>query len=480
MSFKDIIDKDLLSDVTDDQEKIIGTFFRDRVAPIMEDYISGRVDERVKDTLASQGFGRRTIRPMDRKFRNMMAAWRSGGYTPENPGVRITAHDMLRADSKRQKDFKSGALKKAEFVVHDQTFHHDNPMLLPRLIANVVREPMEVEAKLTPLLQQIRWETPGRSVEFPAVSSMTAGNLDMGETDRYPEGMLEFGSTVTATIGKVGIKVRFTEEMLKFSQFDIMGLHLRAAGTALIRWKEQKAADHIMGSGITQFDNSSSDPADWTSGRDADLLFNGTFALQDIHDMYAAAINDGFIPNALMMNPMAWTIFAQDPTMRNWAYAQGASQGIWQRVRGEVAQMQQWAADPLNNTTFGPNAVHDPEQIQSTYTDVPSLFPYPLQIIISPFINYNPVSNTTTIMLVDTRELGILAVNETVQQKEFEDPERDIMSVKLRERYAINVLNEGRAIRKAENVIIARSYDIDDKVHMQLTGPVPTGKSFSL
>jgi len=206
------------------------------------------------------------------------------------------------------------------------------------------------------------------------------------------------------------------------------------------------------------------------------MLFNGTLSLQDLHTTYAAMLNDGFIPNLLVMNPLAWTIFAQDPTMRNWAYAQAAGQGIWQRVRGEIAQMRAWAADPLNNST----TVSDPEQIQSTYTDVPQLFPYPLRILVSPFVPYNPTNNTTEIWMMDSNEVGIIAVNQAIQTHEWEDPERDIQQVGLDERYAINVLNEGRGIRKFKNVIVTRSYDLDDKISLSLTGPVPTGKSFSL
>jgi len=476
MSFKDIIDQDLLSDVTDETERKVLTVMRDRLGPLMDDRIGELVETGVNARLADHGLAARKIRPIDRKYRNMRAAWKNGGFTPERPDIQVTVQDMLDADKQRGADFKAGKLKQKDFIVRDNAFFHDNPFLMPRVIASVVREPVEPTFVLTPLLKTIRWDAPTKSVEFPAVSAMHAGNLEMGETDRYPEGMIEFGSTVTATIGRVGIKVRFTRDMIAFNQFDIMGMHLRAANVALGRWKEQKSANHISGSGTVQFDNGSADPALWTSGRDVNMFFNGTLALQDLHDTYAAMLNDGFIPDLLVMNPLAWTIFAQDPTMRNWAYAQAAGQGIWQRVRGEVAQMRQWAADPLNNSTH----VADPEQIQTTYADVPELFPYPLRILVSPFVPYNPTNNTTEVWMMDSNEVGIMAINQAIQTHEWEDPERDIKQVGLDERYAINVLNEGRGIRKFVKVVVTRSYDLDDKISLQLTGPVPTGKTFSL
>lgn len=224
----------------------------------------------------------------------------------------------------------------------------------------------------------------------------------------------------------------------------------------------------ILASGTTLFDN---DGGTMTSGRDSALLFNGTFALKDLHDMYAAAVNNGFRPDAILINPMAWSIFAMDPTMRNWAYEQGPAR-IWQQVQGEVAAMRQWMSG-MNGST----ALTDPTQIQTTYAGVPSIFPYPLRLIVSPYIPYDPVTNTTDIGLIDTREVGVLTVAEDPTTTQWNDPERDIEQVKIRERYAVNVLNEGRAIRWAKNCIVTKSYDVDDRVNLQFTGPLPTGIS---
>jgi len=235
-TFKDIVDQDLLSDVTDETERKVLTALG-RLGPRLDDRINEIVDARVDAQLADAGLRGRQIRPIDRKFRNMLVAWKNGGHTAERPDIQVTVADMIQADKQRMADYKADKLQKKDFVVRDNAFYHDNPFLLPRVIASVVREPQEPNFVLTPLLQQIRWDAPTKSIEFPAVSAMHAGNLEMGETDRYPEGMLEFGSTVTATIGRVGIKVRFTRDMIAFNQFDIMGMHLRAAGVALARWK---------------------------------------------------------------------------------------------------------------------------------------------------------------------------------------------------------------------------------------------------
>ena len=95
----------------------------------------------------------------------------------------------------------------------------------------------------------------------------------------------------------------------------------------------------------------------------------------------------------------------------------------------------------------------------------------------SPYVPYDPVNNSTNIGLIDSREVGVLTVAEDPTTTQWNDPERDIEQVKIRERYAVNVLNEGRAIRWAKNIIVTRSFDADDKLQLQIAGPMPTGIS---
>jgi hypothetical protein len=54
--------------------------------------------------------------------------------------------------------------------------------------------------------------------------------------------------------------------------------------------------------------------------------------------------------------------------------------------------------------------------------------------------------------MFDSNELGVLIVDEDVTTEEFDDPKVDIKKIKLRERYAIGILNEGQAIAKISNV----------------------------
>ena len=70
-------------------------------------------------------------------------------------------------------------------------------------------------------------------------------------------------------------------------------------------------------------------------------------------------------------------------------------------------------------------------------------------------------------MMVDTNELGILVVDEDITTEEWDDPNRDIRSIKFRERYGLGILNEGKAVAVAKNINIVRAYDLDDKLFWQ-------------
>jgi hypothetical protein len=470
LSLKDF-STDLVSGITDEAEKKVLLKLVDK----LDEPLQRLIDKRVGDQLA-QAKGVRVLSDQERKYRNIKHAFHNSGYLPD--GSKVTYEQVANADIKRAADFEAKKASKgkdaaeAEYRFSDGTFMWNNPMLIPKLIADVVREPQEIVPMLTGMLTKIRFEGPYQSVMFPAASSTAFGHLDLAEGDPYPEAEMEFGGTVSATMGKCGVMVKFTDETIRFSRWDVMGMHLRAAGMALARWKEQKASDHIFSQGVTFLDNSDV-TARHSTGRNAQWYFNGTLSLHDLLAAYGDALNDGFIPDALIMHPMAWTIFAQDPTMRAWAYAAG---GVpWVRPQGEVGTVKSWL---VNNGTIGSTEPTDPTQLQTTWAPVPGIFPWPLKIIVSPFVPFDSTNSTTDILLCDSRELGILAVNEEIVTEDWRDPLRDINNVKMRERYAIQVLNNGHSIRVLKNIVIARSYDLDDRLALAITGSVPTGEQF--
>jgi len=340
------------------------------------------------------------------------------------------------------------------------------PMLMPKVISNIVKEAAEPLLVGTSLLQRINYSY-GQTITFPAVGALVAA--DIAEGMEYPERSLQMGgSTVTATVGKSGVAVKITDEMIRYSQFDVIGMHLRAAGRALARHKEVKIFNYIRAMGVPVFDNVTPTRSlrGVTTGRDLSGAGNGSVTMDDIFDTYAQIITQGFIPNTLLMHPLTWTMFVKDATLR-WFVLQNGGGGVFGPWSGQPAQRAPWDNSnqgglgvSAGQTIIPPGAVSGEQatgllgypQTLNSAPVLPSYMNIPFRIIVSPFVPYDPRRKLTDIYMFDSNELGVLIVDEEVMTEEFDDPRVDIRKIKLRERYGIGILNEGKAIAILKNV----------------------------
>jgi len=404
------------------------------------DQVAAKVSQSMKDRAPDTATPEFADAKMQRKYDNASKIWSNNGY----------ANSSDQFDPAR-KDQKIGY---GDLV--DALSTPDASILIGRVVSNVVKEAMEPLLVGTSLLSPIRFSA-GQQITFPAAGAFTAE--DIPEGGEYPERKLEVAGTVTAFIGKSGVKVRITDEMLRYSQYDVMSMHIRAAGRALARHKETKIFNMINSSGTTVFDNNVANKQ--TSGRDSVGAGNGTITLDDLLVMYSKVVANGFIPNALLMSPLGWLVFARSPILRAFGFANGGP--MFSPMQGQPGLAKSWYTGGVNT---GPAA--GAPNLASTYSNVPNLFPAPLRIIVSPFMSYTSASGATPaktdIIMCDTNELGILVIDEEVMNEEFDDPNRDIRSIKFRERYGLGVLNEGQAICVAKNVNIARAYDLEDNL----------------
>ena len=340
------------------------------------------------------------------------------------------------------------------------------PMLMPKVISNIVKEAAEPLLVGTSLLQRINYSY-GQTITFPAVGAMVAA--DIAEGQEYPERSLQMGgATVTASIGKSGVAVKVTDEMVRYSQFDVIGMHLRAAGRALARHKEVKIFNFIRSMGVTCFDNvnPSTSLKGVTTGRDMTGAGNGSVTMDDIFDAYAQVITQGFTPNTLLMHPLTWTMFVKDATLRSFVLGNNGG-NMFAGWSGSAAVRAPWdnssqgglGMSAGQDITPGGNAAGAAAsplsaypQTLSTAPELPGYMNIPFRIIVSPFVPYDPRRKLTDIYMFDSAELGVLIVDEEVTTEEFDDPRVDIRKIKLRERYGIGILNEGKAIATLKNV----------------------------
>lgn len=387
--------------------------------------------------------------------------------------LQITDHELKAAFMGKQvvkTDTDMG--KERQLKWQDAISVPDAPAMFPKVIQNIVREAIEPLLIGTSLLQRVNYTGYGQTITFGATGAVVAG--DIPEGGEYPEQNLQIGAgTVTATIGKSGCAVKITEEMLRYSQFDMIGMNLRAAGKALARLKEQKIFNMIRSEGQVIFDNAkpTSSLNGPTTGRSLDGSANGSMTMDDLFDAWAQVVTGGFMPDTLIMHPLSWTMFMKDATMRalflngvpggsffgsNTGNPMGGFPGWAGANQGGMGMSYGQNTIPAGNPAgLTPTSAADQSQTQNGAPVLPVHAPTALSIIVSPYVPFDAVKRVTDVYLCDRAELGFLIVDEEATTDEFVDPARDMRKLKIRERYALAIKNEGMGVAVMKNVKVA-------------------------
>jgi hypothetical protein len=347
-----------------------------------------------------------------------------------------------------------------EWKLNDMYSVPDAPILLPKVVSSVVREAMEPLMIGSSLLQRINF-TMGQTILLPAAAALSQAQLDIPEGGEYPEAKLtQGGAAMVSTIGKSGIAVKISDEMIRYSQVDVISMHLRAAARCLARHKEVKIFNMIGAEGKIYFDNA--DPVNSllgvTTGRGFNGAANGSVTADDLFDLWGHVLARGFNGNTMLLHPLAYTMYLKDPNMRamffnantNVLFAtwQGNAKGgnPWAMAGGglSVGQIENVQAD---------TEVELRSQQATSAPNLPGYMGQAMSVIVSPFVNYDPIRKLTDIMIFDRGELGVLLVDEDPTTEEWDDPARDIRKIKIRERYSLGMLNEGQAVALIKNAV---------------------------
>lgn len=347
----------------------------------------------------------------------------------------------------------------------DALSHSDAPYFFPITVENYVREAVEPLLIGTSLLQRINYKI-GTVISLPSIGAMYAADIDEGM--EYPERSLNFGPGVQiATIGKSGLAFKLTEEMKRYSQYDVVAMHLKAAGRALARHKEQKFFSMLSKTGITIYDNVNPSASVFgvTTGRNMTGAANGSLNVDDLFQAHGQVTMNGFTGDTIIVHPMTFAMFATDPVLR--AFAMNHGGGSWYSGPSGIKNPELWSKGQMGglgpnggNTGTHPNALAGSAQAYNNYSanaggmTIPGYYGLPLRVLVSPFVPYNPVTKLSDIYVVDSSNIGALIVDEEPSMDEVPDKLRDIIKIKIRERYALAVLNEGKAVGVIKNVKI--------------------------
>jgi len=368
--------------------------------------------------------------------------------------------------------------------------------LLQESMEILIREPVEPNITITPLFTRVQAQGLNTQILAGAMGAVYAG--DVQESGSYPEVNFQMGGAVsTAYIGKSGIAASFTDEALRYSTFDIMAKNLQLMGNAMIRHKEQKAVAFLKQLGTTLFDNLNPATSLYgvMTGRGlvgGNLKGNGSLTMENLMRGMAHMSEEGFTPNVLLMHPLFYYTFIQDPVLKTMMLAHGGG-SIFNPYTGDPGPLSPYsngamgARGPSNGTrvinprgigtsgvgTGGTStSVEGRSQLATSAPRLPSYFPFNFQIIVSPLCPYDPESETGDIFLLSSGNVGFHLVDEEATTVEWRDENTETVKVKIRERYGFAVAHEGQGVgvfknvKRAENLwdgsIDARPDDISD------------------
>ena len=267
-------------------------------------------------------------------------------------------------------------------------------------------------------------------------------------------------NTLQAQYGKYGAKIKISEEMIQSSQWNLIDQWIRKTVQALARYKEAKIFKMIADFGTVVFDNQ--DPTNATLGRtlgrDIHGQGNGSMTTGDLVDMYSHLLTQGYRPNVILVHPLHWAMFAKDPIIREAGLA-----------RGDISQWLNSQVSPLNpykyitGWTGATKAAHGDSQrltqeeqnLLNREAPVVPAYAGPLTgltLLVSEYVPYNEATNTADIIMLDTRNTGVLITNEPLVIDNWDEKANDMKVFKLREKYALAMYEQGRAVAIAKNI----------------------------
>jgi hypothetical protein len=314
----------------------------------------------------------------------------------------------------------------------------DVSILFPKVISDVLLRPKEPLMIGQALLARTIQVDNVRSIEFPVMGAIRA--FDMTDVGEYREQLPAFTEHLTEIkVNKVGTMISLSEDLIKDSMWDLLALYVEAAGFAMMRRKEEKIFLEFQAHGHKVFDNSSTDSTMWTNGKSYSQARNFSATFDDFIDAMGALVSHEYIPTDIIMHPLAWAVFAKDPILRNIMYTQGQ---IGQSVWTSKPDFDQTVNVPWNVAYQVSPFV--PFTLNGTFTTGPA--------------SSLPATNITDIYIVDRNHSVLILQRDPMETEEFKDPRRDILNLKVRERYGVGTLNGGRSAAVISNVRLEQNW----------------------
>lgn len=365
-----------------------------------------------------------------------------GGYLED---AELDMYQLTDNDKKMMEIFKrvSDGEEVPGFDMKDFLASPSARVLLPKVIIGTARKAADPVYLASKFFKKVKIKS-GVAVQFPEFGVMRA--YEVPEGAEIPSESIDWqtNSNSMIMVGKSGVRIEYSKELFDDCEFDLVSMLTSEAGRALARHKEQKCYTEWLSHGWTVFDNNlyAADPVKYadarTGGLDFEGNFNATMSVEDYLQLIICLYNNGFSCTDLVMNPLGWLSFANA----------GLTGGL-------SAPFDREAKRESTNKTFqiGPNSIQ-------------GRLPFTFNVNLSAFAPIDRQAKTFDMFAVDGNNVGLLLEKDALRTDEFKDPARDLINIKLIERYGLALKHEGRACCSAKGISMAKSYPTPERVHV--------------
>lgn len=310
----------------------------------------------------------------------------------------------------------------------------DAQVLMTTIMEETLQQAAEPLYIGSQFFDQVQIDTGNRLI-FPAIGALRAYIMSEGQEYRTDTlDIMKKERRTEVSVNKKGVLVPITEEAIEDSQWEIVGMHVEAAGRAMARLKEELMFKSMTNHGTVVFDNELRDkyPQAGTTGLDQFGNHNDTLSIEDFFDLVIMLMNNEYVPTDVLIHPLTWTVFLKNGLI-----------------------------DMLDAPAIGQG--NDLEDFQGGEAEIsPDRLPINLNVVSSPFIPFDEVERTFDMYVIDRNNVGVEVVRTPMTTDEFEDPYRDIQNLKFKERYGIGLLDEGKALTVGKNISLDVSYPKPD------------------
>lgn len=347
----------------------------------------------------------------------------------------------------------TGDFSKGSVTVQETLMSTDVVKLIPKVIEGQLRQAAEPEYLASNFFKTVQVPAGNSAVYvIPYVGEIYAAEVQEG--GRYNEQSPDYTTMENGTfeirVKKIGCKVSITEEAITDGAWDIYSLSVQQLGRAMARYKEEWCMNSFTDHGHIIFDNAIAEqnPEARTHGLDKNGKYNNTITMEDVLDMMLSMMGNDQTPTDIIMHPLTWVIFARNSMIGN-GLTFGAFGG---------QSVHPWGATQGTPGFSGLSSNMGPQKFIMTPEQTQGRLPFGINVNFSPFIKFDKVNKTFDMYIINRNNVGVIAQKDPLTTDNWTDPERDIRLLKVKERYGVGILDNGRGIAVARNIAVAPTY----------------------